>query len=89
MLMQSSGIQLTTDIKKQKLNTGYSLLSESHPIPLLDYKTVLQYILQDNIKTRCQSILSFLSLYRFLLKLFSNNLILMTTSINQFRFFIK
>ena len=38
MLMQSSGIHLTIDLKKNKKRyTGYSLLSESHSIfPLGD-----------------------------------------------------
>ena len=39
MLMQSSGIHLTIDLKSKKPNTGYSLLSEFHSISPLDYKT--------------------------------------------------
>ena len=40
MLTQSSGMHLTIDLKnKKKHNTGYSLLSESHSISPLDYKT--------------------------------------------------
>ena len=39
MLMQSSGIHLTIDLKKNKKRyTGYSLLSESHSIFPLGYK---------------------------------------------------
>ena len=91
-------------------NTGYSLLSESHSISLLDYKTpsssywkmlyrpnaktecfwngeyvtMPQNILQHTdtwntelllSKTRYQSIVSLLSLYRFFFNLFSNNLL--------------
>ena len=42
MLTQSSGKHFTNDLKEQQQqqqNTGYSLLSESHSFPLLDFKT--------------------------------------------------
>ena len=40
MLTQSSDIHLTIGLKEQKKhNTGYSLLSESHSVSPLDYKT--------------------------------------------------
>ena len=44
MVTQSSGKHFTNDLKEQQQqqqqqNTGYSLLSESHSFPLLDFKT--------------------------------------------------
>ena len=113
MLMQSSGIHLSINLKKQK-KTKYrllNLLSESCTISLLDYKlpwsscwkmlyrpkkknrmlfwngeyvsmtkNVLQHSDTSNTEllisqTRYQSIVSFLSLHRFFLKLFGNNLL--------------
>ena len=51
MLTQSSGIHLTIDLKKHK--TGYSLLSESHSISPLDYKSPVNWLILVVIKVNC------------------------------------